>query len=401
MPHYCNMLLTKIKLNCHRFTCIMYNIKNYVNIGGVMLKNRIFRLLSVFCSIVILMSCLTFSTAVADEPVGKMAAVYAYVLNNYLYTYSSMHTENAGDSLSISEDNIPNGVVYSDIVNFDANENPYLVIFLADSGYTTASCHVWKYDEETENAERIAILDVNYNQIPLGQSGVFSLGSNAEKRYITYKVFEGDELVHADYYTVIDGDAFEYVNAPQVLSETGVMDFSSEYFHPNVDVSHYNQNIGNFFDKLKRTHYVRPFTGFHQYLSGIPCGSASPAGSSAAVMSGRCVSIKFTPLRMSSASVLGSSVHRLMVNSPACRHAETSRSDKSFGSARRPNRPVVCAALTSASTSLGRLGSSPMICKSGLADATRAASTSPRPMMIVSSRQSAYRSVIRSCRSMV
>ena len=89
--------------------------------------------------------------------------------------------ENAGDSLSISEDNIPNGVVYSDIVNFDANENPYLVIFLADSGYTTASCHVWKYDEETENAERITILDVNYNQIPLGQSGVFSLGSNAEK----------------------------------------------------------------------------------------------------------------------------------------------------------------------------------------------------------------------------
>ena len=218
-----------------------------------MLKNRIFRLLSVFCSIVILMSCLTFSTVVADEPVGKMAAVYAYVLNNYLYTYSSMHTENAGDSLSISEDNIPNGVVYSDIVNFDANENPYLVIFLADSGYTTASCHVWKYDEETENAERIAILDVNYNQIPLGQSGVFSLGSNAEKRYITYKVFEGDELVHADYYTVIDGDAFEYVNAPQVLSESGVMDFSSEYFHPNIDVSQYNKNIGNFFDKLKNS----------------------------------------------------------------------------------------------------------------------------------------------------
>ena len=94
---------------------------------------------------------------------------------------------------------------------------------------------------------------------------------------------------------------------------------------------------------------MRPFTGFHQYLSGIPCSSASPAGSSAAVMSGRCVSIKFTPLRMSSASVLGSSVHRLIVNSPACRQAETSRSDKSFGSARRPNRPVVCAALTSAS----------------------------------------------------
>ena len=99
-----------------------------------MLKNRIFRLLSVFCSIVILMSCLTFSTVVADEPVGKMAAVYAYVLNNYLYTYSSMHTENAGDSLSISEDNIPNGVVYSDIVNF------ILLFFLRTAD--TLSLHV-------------------------------------------------------------------------------------------------------------------------------------------------------------------------------------------------------------------------------------------------------------------
>ena len=105
------------------------------------------------------------------------------------------------------------------------------MLFSLRTADTTASCHVWKYNEETENAERIAILDVNYNQIPLGQSGVL-LGSNAEKRYITYKVFEGDELVHADYYTVIDGDAFEYVNAPQVLSETGVADFSSEYFPP-------------------------------------------------------------------------------------------------------------------------------------------------------------------------
>lgn len=219
-----------------------------------MLKNRIFRFLSVFCSIVIAISCLTFSSVCADEPVGKMSSVYAYVLNDYLYTYGKMKTDNVGDTMFISnEGNMPNGVVYADIVNFDANENPYLVIFIAAEEYTTASCHVWKYNTESENAERIAILDINYTQLPHGKVGVFSLGSSDVKRYITYKVFEDNSLVHADYYTVIDGDAFEYVNAPQILDETGIMDFSAEYFHSGVDISQFNKTIEDFFDNLKKS----------------------------------------------------------------------------------------------------------------------------------------------------
>lgn len=217
------------------------------------MKKRILRILSALCATVIAMSCMTFGIVNADEPVGKMAAVYAYVLNDYLYTYGSLYTDDPGETLEIVDENQPNGIVYGDIVNFDANENPYLVIFLADGGYSTASCHVWRYDEVQENAERIAILDVNHSQIPYGRAGVFSLASCDDKRYITYKVYEGERLVNADYYTVIDGDAFECVNAPQVLSESGVMDFSSEYFHPNVDVSQYNKCIGNFFDKLKNS----------------------------------------------------------------------------------------------------------------------------------------------------
>ncbi len=126
-----------------------------------MLKNRIFRLLSVFC-----FDC-NFNVLSYVQQLLLLMSLSArwrrymlmYLITICTLTVQCTH-ENAGDSLSISEDNIPNGVVYSDIVNFDANENPYLVIFLADSGYTTASCHVWKYDEETENAERIAILDV-------------------------------------------------------------------------------------------------------------------------------------------------------------------------------------------------------------------------------------------------
>lgn len=220
-----------------------------------MLKNRIRRLLSVFCSVVIVLSTLSFSSVSADEPVGKMSSVYAYVLNDYLYTYGAMHTENSGDILADdgSGNFAPNGVIYSEVINFDANDNPYLVIFLADKTYNTASCHVWKYDNATENAQRIAILDVNYTLLADGDVGAFSLGSNNEKRYIIYRIYNNNELVHSDYYTVVSGDAFEYVNAPLVLSEGGIMDFGNSHFRSGVDISNYNSYIGEFFDELKNS----------------------------------------------------------------------------------------------------------------------------------------------------
>lgn len=209
-----------------------------------------FRVLALFCSAVILISSFSLSFALADEPVGKMSSVYAYVLNDYLFTYGSLHTEKAGDTI---RGEIPNGIVYSDVVNFDNNQNPYLVIFLADAGYQVASCHIWKYDEVKEKAERVAILDVGYGNFADGEGGLFSLGSNNEKRYVIYSALENGVPVHSDYYTVVNGDAFEYVNAPVVLSESGVMDFGRDYFHPDVDISNYNRNIGNFFDSLKNS----------------------------------------------------------------------------------------------------------------------------------------------------
>lgn len=222
-----------------------------------MLKNRIFCALSVFCSIAITLSCLTFSTGnvSADEPVGKMSSVYAYVLNDYLFEYGAMHTENAGDTFTDdgSGDYAPSGVIYGDIVNFDANENPYLVIFFASAGDKTASCHIWKYNESLEEAERAASLDVDYTALTDGRVGVFSLGTTDEKRYITYKLYENESLVSTDYYTAINGEAFKYVNAPQVASEVGVMDFSATYFHSGIDISHYNKTINDFFDDLKNS----------------------------------------------------------------------------------------------------------------------------------------------------
>ncbi len=219
------------------------------------MKNRIFRFLSAFCSIIFLMSLIPISNTLADEPVGKMSSVYAYVLNNYMYSYGTMQTEIAGDSFRAGdeEEYAPNGVIYSEIVNFDANSRPYIVIFFASSENKSASCHIWQYNDEKEIAEQTAALDVDYSALTDGQVGVFSLGSSNEKRYITYELLENDEPVYTDYYTVVDGDAFKYVNAPHVMDKIGVMDFSSTYFHPGVDVSEYNENLVGFFDKLKNS----------------------------------------------------------------------------------------------------------------------------------------------------
>lgn len=218
------------------------------------MKNRIIKVLSVICSISIAISCLTMSGAVADEPVGKMSSVYAYVLNDYLFTYGAMHTDEAGGAFTAQAGNYPpSGVIYGDIVNFDANENPYLVIFFAESENTSASCHVWKYDEKKEQAQQIAVLDINYSQLPDGHVGVFSLGSSGEKRYIIYETYIDNLPAGADYYTAINGDAFEYVNAPVVMQKTGIMDFSNNYFHSGIDISYFNRTIGGFFDTLKNS----------------------------------------------------------------------------------------------------------------------------------------------------
>lgn len=218
------------------------------------MKKRIFRLISALCALFVSVSCLNFSCVLADEPVGRMASLYAYALNDYIFTYGTLHVENAGDTFYYENgDPHPRGVIYSEVVNFDANENPYLVIFFAESEYNVASCHIWRYNEEKDSAERIAILDVNYDLLTDGRVGTFSMGFNGDKRYIIYKVFENDVLKYENYYTSIDGEAFRYVNTPEVAEEIGVMDFSSRYFHPATNISKYNYVLNRFFDSLKNT----------------------------------------------------------------------------------------------------------------------------------------------------
>lgn len=218
------------------------------------LKKRIYKMLCTFCAVSIIVCCVTVDgSALADKPVGKMSAVYGYVLNDYMATYGIIATDNANDAIYDNEgDTIaPTGVVYGDVVNFDSNENPYLVIFVTEGQYRTASCHIWKYNEETEAAERAAILEKKYSDITPDRMGEFNIGWNDKKRYITYREYVNNEPVNAEFYTVINGDTLQYVYNPTDVSEAGIMDFNAYYFHPGVDVSEYNKTLGDFFDKLK------------------------------------------------------------------------------------------------------------------------------------------------------
>lgn len=220
------------------------------------MKKRINKILCAVSSLSVILSCITLDcAALVDKPVGKMSSTYGYILNDYIWQYGVIATEETNGTLYGEDDGLctPNGVVYGDIVNFDSNENPYLVLYVANGETATAACHIWKYNEELEAAEEIAVLERSVGDIGRDRIGEFDLGWNDEKRYIIYKEFVDMELVNAEYYTVIDGDALMYVNNPSNVEQTDIMDFNAYYFHPGVDVSDYNRSLGDFFDHLKNS----------------------------------------------------------------------------------------------------------------------------------------------------
>ena len=189
----------------------------------------------------------------ADEIVGRMSAAYAYALNDILLEYGAMKTEAPGEALIDTEGGeiSPGGTVYADMVNFDANNDPYMVVFTANSVERTAEAHIWSYDEQMKKAVKIAKLDKSYADIGRNQMGEFNLGYNGDKRYISYKTYENNVLVSEEYYTVMSGETFMYVNTPKNVCDSGIMDFNCAYFHPNVDISYYNKTLNTFFTDLK------------------------------------------------------------------------------------------------------------------------------------------------------
>lgn len=220
------------------------------------MRIKLYKLLCLLCSLFVLATCISVYAdnniddgTLGDRPNGRMSAVYGYVLNDYINTYGVISTEHQWGNTT-GKKGRPEGVIYADIVNFDNNENPYLVIFVADGSYSYASCHIWSYNEEKEKAKRIAVLNEKYSDIR-GRRGGFFIGWDDNKRYILYKEFSGDRIYSEECYTVINGEAFRYVNAPSVGNDVAVIDFNNAGIRSYTDISGYNVALTKFFDSLK------------------------------------------------------------------------------------------------------------------------------------------------------
>jgi len=184
-----------------------------------------------------------------DQPNENRSAAYGYVLNDYINQYGVVSNEHPLGFMG-SDGNRPNGIVYADIVNFENNENPYLVLFVCDSLNSVASCHIWGYDEASEKAYRSAAINKGFDPLT-DVTGTYSIGWNGDKRYIVYKELNEQTTTFTQYFTVINGDTFSYVETPAGVNEAPVMSFNAYAFSSQVNISEYNEALSLFFDKLK------------------------------------------------------------------------------------------------------------------------------------------------------
>lgn len=217
------------------------------------MKQRLYRILCLLCIFTVVFSGIVLpaeAESLTGDVVGKMASVYGYALNDAMSEKGVITAENPGESCIIDGTAFPNGVMYADIVNFDNNENPYLVIFSAEGADETVNVDIYGYDEDKQESVPIAALSKKYNTDP-GVVGQFCLGRTDESRYIIYKEYTYDKETNAEYYTVVDGTAFIYVNNPAFAESFPVVSFNSSALHPEIDVSWYNAQLDAFFSGLK------------------------------------------------------------------------------------------------------------------------------------------------------
>lgn len=210
------------------------------------MKNKISRFICLVCATSIVL-CASASAVTEKNDSGKMSSVYGYVLDDYIRTYGVISDEHPDGSL---ENGGTTGVVYGDTVMLDPNLPPYLIIYVTEDKFKTTSCHIWKYNNTVKKAERVAVIQKDYDEL-IDKNGEFSLGWTDEKKYIVYKEYQNNVLCASEYYTAVGNDAFRYVNNPGYINESGIMDFNRYYFHSGINVSEYNQALSDFYDTLK------------------------------------------------------------------------------------------------------------------------------------------------------
>lgn len=184
-----------------------------------------------------------------------MSASYGYTVNDMIFEYGAMKTDFPGGEFTdpAGGDIAPGGIVYADLISFDEGRNPYLTVFTANSDTRCAEAHIFSYNAEDHVTEKIAEISKPYYSIESFRTGEFCIGYSGAKPYIAYKEYENGAPVLSEVYTVIDGAAYMYVNAPAGAGETGIMSFNRAYFRSGIDISDYNKSLDTFFTKLKNT----------------------------------------------------------------------------------------------------------------------------------------------------
>lgn len=218
------------------------------------MKRAVVRLICVIGAVFVIsniISAVDINKTSAVEPAGKMSSVYAYILNDYMSEYGVLSTNAEGQTVSGNGEEYPQGVVYGDLIKFNQSEDPYLTVFIADGENQSAACHIWRYNDEMEKAEEIASVNKRYDSIPDYANGEFALARNDDGVFVTHSTYENNNLTSAQYYTVLDGDAYIYVNNPAVDGASGIMYFNSVSFNAAVDISDYNAALDTFFSKLR------------------------------------------------------------------------------------------------------------------------------------------------------
>lgn len=213
------------------------------------------RLHKAVCLITVFVISIAFCVIpVSAQNNGIMASVYGYALNDYISNYGVVSTAVNNECFAMGDEAYmsPNGgIVYADFIKFNENDIPFMVIFLADKNKMCCEVHILRYDDEAKETELIGVISKPYDTIEENFCGEFNIGHFDGKSYISYKTYENHSLINSEYYTVIGNNAFMYVKSPEGISDIGIMDFNSRYFHSGMDLSNYNNTLGAFFKKLK------------------------------------------------------------------------------------------------------------------------------------------------------
>lgn len=219
------------------------------------MKLGMYKVLCLLTSVVVALSSVSFGVFAHDNNEnGIMSSVYGYKLNDYLYDYGVVSSDNAGGFIAFDNADLTDrngGVIYADLIDFNNNGVPILVIYLMDKNSQCFEVHIFGFDREKAQAELIGIISKSYSEIADGISGEFNIGYNDNKKYISYKTYKDQVLQKSEYYTVIGNDAFMYIKPPAGVEDIGILDFNNSYVHSSMDISSFNKTLGQFFKKLK------------------------------------------------------------------------------------------------------------------------------------------------------